>query len=170
MRLLLWPHRGHRYQLWTRGTRKLAFGDVVVRASCTQPCRSCFPPHCDLAMPVLPGESLVQREKVPDVDAPWTLYSRAARDMRKDERLSKPEAESPGVWHAKPRGCWGEENPREYREVAAEQKACGTAAHFGRLLGIFVDKTYHTQKRAPGWMFKGRAFYLGNSAKCQDGN
>lgn len=72
--------------------------------------------------------------------------------------------------HAEPRGCLGENHPRERFEVEAEHKAKGTAAHFGRVFDICVEENFHLPLGSPGRKFMGRAVYQGNNVKGQDGN
>jgi hypothetical protein len=57
---------------------------------------------------------------------------------------------------------------REHSTVAAEHRAAGTTAHFGRVLELCVEKGSELPLGHPSRKYKGRVVFLGNRVSSQN--
>ena len=66
------------------------------------------------------------------------------------------------------KGCWDEENLRDWYQVRKEAKAQGKTVHMGRLVPLCVEKNSELSKDDPARKYKGRVVFQGNMVKDQD--
>jgi len=66
------------------------------------------------------------------------------------------------------RHAWGENNPREWDDVAREARIKNAEVHFGMIFGCVVEKNTDLPDGDPRRKFKGRVVFQGNNVKNQN--
>lgn len=91
-----------------------------------------------------------------------------ARNVSHKERRKVPEAHAAmkKEWdNLRSKGCWDEENPRDWDQVRKEAKASGKTVHVGRLAPLCVEKNSELSPDDPARKYKGRVVFQGNMVK-----
>ena len=63
------------------------------------------------------------------------------------------------------RNAWGEQNPREWDDVAREAREKKIEVHCGMIFGFVVEKNTDLPEGDPRRKFKGRVVFQGNNVK-----
>jgi hypothetical protein len=130
------------------------------------------PPLSYPAMPVIPNELEAHRQK----DLPPLYPACVAKLVPPKDRLNIPAAkkaldqEWDELKRAGKNGCWNEAMVRERFEVEREARASRETVHFGRVHELCYLKNSELPEADPRRKYKGRAVFLGDQVKDQDGN
>ena len=93
----------------------------------------------------------LHRQKIEDVQDPWSFYACVAREVPKAERRTNPaavkalKAEWDKLRSAGEKGCWHESAVREYDELLAEIKAQKRKVHFGNVMELRGEELRHSR-------------------------
>ena len=101
------------------------------------------------------------------------VFSQAfvARNVSLKERREVPKAQAAmkKEWdNLREKGCWDENNPRDWYHVRKEAKEQGKTVHIGRLVPLCVEKNSELAPDDPSRKYKGRVVFQGNMVKDQD--
>ena len=94
-----------------------------------------------------------------------------ARPVSHKERREQPKAQAAmqKEWdNLRNKGCWDENNPREWNQLRKEARLQGKTIHIGRLVPICVEKNSELPIDDPARKYKGRVVFQGNMVKDQD--
>ena len=94
-----------------------------------------------------------------------------ARNVSHKERREEPKAQAAmkKEWdNLRNKGCWDEDNPRDWYQIRKEAKASGKTVHMGRLVPLCVEKNSELSPDDPARKYKGRVVFQGNMVKDQD--